>query len=315
MITTVTLNPAIDREYFVSKNKPKKHQYIYEDRNIQVSPGGKGLLSAINLKNLGYSDVQNIGFIGGKQGLFFEKMVQDYEVTTNYVYTNNEMRNNIKIIGQDPVTYTHFNDYTYDVEKQDVEELIKRFTRSIADSEFIMISGSIPTGVDFDIYQKLIRICHEQDKEVYLQASGKSLNIALQENPKVVAPYFKHTDTILGEKVETDEDYYRLGRLLIEKGAEYVTLPFHCDRLLFTPEKTYILSPSDFCLINWLGAGDAYNAGFFDYVFQNGFDFIEANRHGGAAALYIAEHRSIFINDRSNIESMLDRITVEELEV
>lgn len=72
MITTVTLNPAIDREYFVKNDNPGHHQYIYEDQEINVSPGGKGLISAINLKYLGYSDVQNIGFVGGQQGLFLK---------------------------------------------------------------------------------------------------------------------------------------------------------------------------------------------------------------------------------------------------
>ena len=98
MITTVTLNPSIDREYFINTLNISENQFIYDDQDLRVNPGGKGLLTAINLKNLGYHDVQNIGFIGGKQGLFFEKMVQEYKITTNYIYTSNEMRNNIKII-------------------------------------------------------------------------------------------------------------------------------------------------------------------------------------------------------------------------
>lgn len=314
MITTVTLNPAIDREYFVDKNEPKKNQYIYSDHNIQVTPGGKGLLSAINLKNLEHPDVQNIGFIGGKQGLFFEKMVQEYSVTTNYVYTSNEMRNNIKIIGKEPVTFTHYNDYTYKVDKKDVQELIKRFKRSIADSEYILIAGSIPEGVNFDIYQRLIKICHGEGKKVFLMASGEALNLALKEEPEIVSPYFKHTDKILDKRIENEADYYNIGKELIEKGAQYVTLPFHCDRLLFTENRTYLLSPENFCLINWLGAGDAYNAGFLDFIFRKGFDFVEANRYGGAAALSIAEHRSIFIDDRSEIEEKIPRLTIEEVE-
>ncbi|MFW5976649.1 MAG: 1-phosphofructokinase family hexose kinase [Bacillota bacterium] len=314
MITTVTLNPAIDREYFVSENKPKKHQYIYNEQNIQITPGGKGLLSAINLKKLGHSEVQNIGFIGGKQGLFFEKMVQEYRITTNYIYTRNEIRNNIKIIGQNPVTYTHFNDYTYRVDKQDVEELIKRFSRSIDDSDLIMISGSIPEGVNFNIYQELIKICHNKNKKVYLQASGEALNLALKEKPEIVSPYFKHTDKILDKKIEKNEDYYKMGRELINHGAKYVTLPFHCNRLLFTDSKTYLLSPENFCLINWLGAGDAYNSGFFHYVMENDFNFIKANKYGGAAALYIAEHRSIFVESQKEIEKNLSRITINEVE-
>ncbi|MFO7819101.1 MAG: PfkB family carbohydrate kinase, partial [Halanaerobacter sp.] len=191
MITTVTLNPTIDREYFVKTNEPGEHQYIYDDADIEVSPGGKGLLSAINLKHLDYPNVQNIGFVGGKQGLFFESMVQEHNVTTNYVYTNNEIRNNIFVIAKEPVTYTHYNDYTYEVESRDVKELIKRYKRGIVDSEYIVIAGSIPEGVSFDIYKRLIDIANERDKTVYLHASGEALKQALPAEPKFVVPYFK----------------------------------------------------------------------------------------------------------------------------
>lgn len=313
MITTVTLNPAIDREYFVETNDPGEHQYIYENEDIKISPGGKGLLSAINLKNMGYSDVQNIGFVGGKQGLFFEKMVQNYNVTTNYVYTTNEIRNNIFVIGKEPVTYTHYNDYTYRVEERDVEELIKRYKRGIVDSDYVMMSGSIPEGVGFDIYERLINIANEQDKTVYLHASGEALNQGLAAEPKFVVPYFKHTDKILDQEVETMDDYIEAGRKLQEAGAEYVMIPFHCDRLVFSKDKVHSISAKDFCLLNWLGAGEAYNAAFFDYILNNDFDFVEANRYAGAAALVIAEKRDIFIHEKQEIEEILPKIKVERV--
>lgn len=315
MITTVTLNPAIDREYFVTEHIPKEHKYLYGEHDIKVYPGGKGLLTAIDLKCLGYSDVQSVGFVGGKQGLFFEKMVQEYKITSNYIYTKNEIRNNVFIIAKDPVTYTHYNDYTYKVTKRDVEDLIKRFKRAIVDSDMVIIAGSIPEGVDFDIYQRMIQICNDLNKDVFLQASGEALNLSLKESPRVVSPYFKHTKKIFDEEVVEFEGYVRMSRRLIEEGAQNVVIPYHCDRLLFTEGNIYSVSPIDFCLTNWLGAGDAYNAGFCDYVFRKGFNFIEANRYGAAAALAVAENKRIFIENRDMIESNLDRIEIKKLEV
>lgn len=316
LITTVTLNPSIDREYFIDEHKPMKDQYIYNEENLKINPGGKGLIAAINLKNLGYSDVQNIGFIGGKQGLFFEKMVQDFKVTTNYIYTSDEMRNNIKIIAENPPSNTMYNDYTYSVSERSVKELKKRFKRSIRESDLIMITGSIPDGVSFDIYYELIEICNELNKDVFLKASGEALNRALKAKPKFVIPYFKHTHKILDVKVENFQDYFKMGKKLQKAGAQYVIMPFHTDMLLFdNNEKAYKLSPKDYCIKNLLGAGDAYNAAFFDYIFQNGFDFIEANRYGAAAALDIAEHKLVFLQGREEIEKDIDNIIIEELEV
>lgn len=313
MITTVTLNPAIDREYFVKEHKPGQNNYIYKKENMKISPGGKGLMAAIDLKKLGYSDVQNMGFVGGRQGLFFEKMVQEYRITTNYIYTEQEIRNNTKIIAKDPITYTQFNDYTYAVNKSEVEEFIKRFKRGISDSDLILLAGSIPAGVDFDIYARLIDICNEKGKDVFLQASGEALKQALDKNPKIVSIYFKHTAKMLDKKVSSLDDYIKMGKEIIKRGAEYAIIPFHSERLLFTKDKVYCLSPLDFCLINWLGAGDAYNAAFFDYYYQYGFEFVEANRRGAAAALAIAENNSLFLESHESIEKNVERIIVKEL--
>lgn len=310
MITTVTLNPAIDREYFVRSHKPGENRYVYNKEHLEVTPGGKGLISAINLVNLGYPVVQNLGFIGGQQGLFFEKMVQDHGVTTNYVTTRNEMRNNISIIGRDPVSYTQFNDYTYRVSEEDVQELLKRFERSIEDSELIIMAGSIPSGIEFDIYRRLIEICNDHDKKVYLRASGKALSFALEAEPFIAVPYFKHEQAVMREEIEDFDDAMRMGKRLIEEGAQHVIFPFECDILLFEGDKSYSLYIHDFCLRNWLGAGDAYDSGFWDYYNRNGFDFVEANRYGAAAALTIAEEEPVYLQDRETIEENLDRVTI-----
>ena len=317
LITTVTLNPAIDREYFVDKNEVMKNQFIYEDQDLKVYPGGKGLISAINFKGLGYEDVQNIGFVGGKQGMFFEKMVQKHNIISNYIYTTSEIRNNVKIIGRDPSTYTQYNDYTFKVEKEEVEELIVRFQRSISESDCILISGSVPEGVDFNIYQRLIRIAKRKGKHVFLQASGEALKLALESEPDIVTPYFKHHKTILDVEMNDKEDYIEAGKKIQEKGAKRVMIPFHCDRLLFDKNgDVYQMSPEGYCIINWLGASDAYNTAYLDYAFQeDNFDFLEANRRAGAAALWIAENKEVYLEDRADYNCCLDRLKIKKLEV
>lgn len=317
MITTVTLNPAIDREYFVDKDEVMKDQFIYDDEDLKIYPGGKGLISAINFKQLGYKDVQNIGFVGGKQGLFFEKMVQNHNIISNYIHTQSEIRNNVKVIGRNPATYTQYNDYTFRVEKEELEELVVRFKRSISESDCILISGSVPEGVDFNIYQRLIKIAKKKGKHVFLQASGEVLKLALEAEPDVVSPYFKHHKTILDIEMNEKEDYIRAGKKMQEMGAKRVMIPFHCDRLLFDSKgNVYQLSPTGYCIINWLGASDAYNTAYLDYSFRTDkFDFLEANLRGGAAALWISENKGIYLEDRKNYDCCLDRLEINKLEV
>lgn len=313
MITTVTLNPAIDREYFVQTNEAKVYRDLNSKDDVKVTPGGKGLIAAINLRRLGNEDVQNIGFVGGRQGLFFEKMVREHTVTTNYIYTNNEIRNNVKIIGNSPHTYSHYNDYTFEVEYKDEVELLKRFKRSIKDSSFVLLAGSIPKGIGEDIYKRMIRICNEEKKDVYLNASENKILLALEQQPKVVAPYFKQKSEIFGQKLLNRDDYEKIGKKLIEDGAQHVILPYGCNKLLFQGKDLYVLSLKDFCLASYLGSGDAFSAAFIDYVLKNGFDFLKACTYGAAAAMNIMQSKDVFLTDKSSVECLVDKVNLEKI--
>jgi len=132
-----------------------------------------------------------------------------------------------------------------------------------------------------------------------------------------VAPYFKHHKTILDVEMNEKEDYIKIGKKMQEMGAKRVMIPFHCDRLLFDKDgEVYQLSPTGYCIINWLGASDAYNTAYLDYAFQtDDFDFLEANLRGGAAALWIAENEEIYLEDRNDYNSCLDRLEINKLEV
>ena len=69
------------------------------------------------------------------------------------------------------------------------------------------------------------------------------------------------------------------------------------------------------------GLGDvykrqAYNTAYLDYAFKTDkFDFIEANLRGGAAALWIAENRAVYLKERKDYNDCLDRLEVTKLEV
>lgn len=311
MITTVTLNPSIDREYFVSENAAKAYIDIYSKDDIKITPGGKGLIAAINLKKLGYENVQNIGFIGGKQGLFFEKMVQDFDITTNYVYTKDETRNNIKIVGENTKTYSHYNDYTYEVDSKNEQELLKRFKRSITDSQIVIIAGSIPNGVDKNIYCKLLSICNDYNKDVYIRVCESEITNILKYKPKIVSPYFKNTNFI--DSLKTQEDYINYGKSLIDNGAQYVVVPYKCGKLILDKNEVYEINIENYYLTSYLGSGDAFIAAFVYYSLKNGFNFVEASRYGAAATFDVVQSKKVFISSRESILKLINEVKVNKV--
>ena len=63
MITTVTLNPAIDTRYFIEDFKEGR---LFRAEKTIKSPGGKGLNVTKVLRQMG-ADVVATGIIGGKK--------------------------------------------------------------------------------------------------------------------------------------------------------------------------------------------------------------------------------------------------------
>ena len=75
MITTITLNPAIDTRYFIDDFQEGK---LFRADKIVKSPGGKGLNVTKVLHQLG-ADVTATGIVGGKNGEWIrEKLKREF---------------------------------------------------------------------------------------------------------------------------------------------------------------------------------------------------------------------------------------------
>ena len=69
-----------------------------------------------------------------------------------------------------------------------------------------VVSGSIPCGVDSNIYAKLIKMIHELNGIVFLDTSGNALLSALQEKPELVKPNLSELEEITESTLDTLKD-------------------------------------------------------------------------------------------------------------
>lgn len=73
MITTVTLNPTIDRILFIESFK---ENYVNKISSVKVWPGGKGINVSKVINQLG-SEVTATGLLAGKNGRFVEETLKE----------------------------------------------------------------------------------------------------------------------------------------------------------------------------------------------------------------------------------------------
>ncbi len=81
MILTVTLNPAIDKIYFVDDFRLNN---VHRPQNMIASAGGKGLNVARVAKLVG-EEVAVTGFLGGGNGQFIRRKVKEMGLIDKFV--------------------------------------------------------------------------------------------------------------------------------------------------------------------------------------------------------------------------------------
>src|SRR5260221_619446 len=94
MIYTLTLNPAIDREYTVSG---LQFDTVLRADKVQTDLGGKGFNVSRLLQSLGVSSTA-LGFVGGKAGELLQEGLHALGISTDFVWVTEETRTNVSLV-------------------------------------------------------------------------------------------------------------------------------------------------------------------------------------------------------------------------
>lgn len=321
-VGTVTLNPALDREFIISNFCENTLHRVFDRNHIQMDPGGKGINVSMMLASLGIPSTA-MGFIGGYTGrVIAEELRRRFRsITVNFVHTEDESRENLSIFDESKHTITEINSPGPQIPEEDLEHFIKRFHSFCTSSQIIVISGSVPLGVPLDIYGSLSRMAREKKNHVFMEARGKLLTQAIEQScPMVVRPDMRSDQKIMGQKVDTVDDYVRAGQEIIKHGAELVVISYKTlQDVIVTRDGSWIFSikGEEVDFSHLLGTGDAFMAGMiYDFVKRptgQAPDFLQMAHFGMAAALAKTHSIKKETAPIGEIQQTMDHIILEQL--
>lgn len=258
MITTVTLNVAIDKAYTVDAlNKGE----VMRVKACTNTAGGKGLNVAKVAKICG-EDVVATGFVGGHAGAYVEDMLKEQNVPSDFVHTKNETRSCINILASDGSS-TEFLEPGAEVYADEIESFFAKFKELIEKSQVITISGSVPKGVPTETYGKMVAMVKEQGKKVILDTSGHLLKEGLEALPTMIKPNKDEIEALLGISVNNREELIESAKKIQAKGIEVVVVSLGGDgALVVTSEGVLHGQPPKIQPVNTVGCGDSMVAAF-----------------------------------------------------
>lgn len=265
MITTITLNASVDKQYLIDKLKIGTVTRISKVTN---TPGGKGINVSKVARFLG-EEVTATGFIGGVNGSFIESSIKKLGIRSKMTKISQESRCCLAIIDED-LNQTEILEPGPVVKKEEFEGFIKTYGEIIKNSDIICASGSVPRGVPEYIYNTLITIANKENKKFILDSSGHYLKSGIEALPYFIKPNKDELQIFTGESAENEIDIITQIRKLNKRGIKFVVVSMGSQGCIAGAyNKIYKVTLPTVKVINPVGSGDSMVAGFATGIIRN----------------------------------------------
>ncbi len=259
MITTVTMNPSIDKLYTLDRFD------LYEVMRVkQVSntPGGKGL-NVARVAALAGEPVTALGLIGGYNGQYLVSLLENTGIRARFTPVAAETRSCINAWDLSCGRSTEYLEPGAPVSQAEAARFLADFRAALADSDVITISGSLPEGLPGDWYGQLIALARGAGKPVLLDTSGETLRQGVLSRPTLIKPNTDEIAQLLGRQVESRQELVVAAKELQAQGIAYVVVSLGEEgALMACPEGVYSGRPPKITPVNTVGCGDSMVAGF-----------------------------------------------------
>ncbi|NEW08399.1 1-phosphofructokinase [Paenibacillus sp. SYP-B3998] len=280
MITTVTLNAAIDKTYYVKQFGLGDVQRV--TRQI-AEPGGKGNNVAKVIRLLG-GDVTASGFAAGSSGSFIEGSLMERGIQTSFVRVPGESRVCLNIIDESNGTSTELLEQGPDINAAQIIEIKETLHRLALQSSVVVLSGSLPPGAPAQLYAELIGIIQSTNARAFLDTSGAALSSGLQAKPHFVKPNEQELAQWLGRDRLDEAEWPAAAEKLASEGIAQVCVTLGSrGAIAFIDGEGYQIIPPKIQAVNTVGCGDSFVAGMA-FAEERGADPAEKLRIASAAA-------------------------------
>lgn len=229
MIYTVTLNPAIDKTVVIENFNAG---FVNRVTSVREDPGGKGINVSKCLQNLGEVSAAAM-ILAGSTGKRLEAMMAQLRIPVLSVWAEGESRTNLKIIDPVKKENTDINEPGPRVSADILEKFKGMLGAKIRTGDIVILSGSLPAGVDRGLYGAWTAYFRSLGACVYLDADGEPMHKGIAAVPYLIKPNNDELAALLGKSSLSLEEMYAEGKRLLDTGIREVVISLGGDGALF----------------------------------------------------------------------------------
>ena len=262
MIITVTLNAAIDKTLSVPSFRIGRRHRTVDQR---TTAGGKGVNVARTLKTLGRPVIAT-GLAGGATGTRIVEQLTEESILNDFVRIHEESRTNTSVLDPASGEQTEINERGPLVSEREIDTFRDKLLYLARGAAMVVFAGSLPRGLDSDIYASLIRELQRMGLTMIVDTDGEPLLQAVRAEADVVTPNLNEAEELVGHEWGDEQERVMGVREIVEMGAReaIITLPDGCLGQLLVDGAPRLLRAriAQREPVAPVGSGDAFLAGY-----------------------------------------------------
>ena len=258
-ILVVALNPSIDAEWRVD-------DVLWEEKNNVQSErrwaGGKGINVARWLKHLRCKS-KLILPLGGRTGDEMASCLRKEKISTQIIPLREATRVNV-IVTTRRGRQMRFNPLGPQLSAQELRAVLLRVKGELLTSGLLILSGSLPRGVETSTYRSLIQIGREHGVKTLLDCDGAPFATAVKARPFLVKPNEHELALWWGSPLRAEKEILHAARKLSKVTHNWVLVSRGGKRSWLVNVVAGVeiqAAPPKVKPLNTVGAGDAMLAG------------------------------------------------------
>ena len=285
-VLTMTLNPCIDKTIYMETFQVGGTNIV---RKTVEEAAGKGINVAVGLKHLDVP-VKAMGFAYKEDKDKLYGKLDAEQIPHSFVEVEGRLRVNQKIFDESKSEMTECNEKGTPVRQEDVERLLKILQDELTDASILVLSGSVPPGVDKDIYAIMTSMANEAGVKVVLDASGELLTEGIKAKPYLIKPNREEFERTFLQKEgvevydieasDIEEIMMSACDKLLSEGLTYICLSLGAEGAMLVSKEGRPVSDEKESLItakrpaipvpirSLQGAGDAMVAGLCKAIYE-----------------------------------------------
>ena len=309
MITSISLNPSIDRTLTVENFTAGGLNRVISSTDVAA---GKGINVALTFSALGL-DAECIGFMYRDSGSLFERRLMVNSTAYDFIWCEGSARTNIKVFDRVAGVVTELNESGRTVEPENLEKMVELVTRHAEDSDFLVLSGSLPPGCPDDYYRTLINAVDGLGCRCVLDADGDRLKYGLEARPFMIKPNRYELEMMTGRKLDTVAEIREAAATYIDMGVKVVAVSLGADGAIILRGDEALYAPKlNIEVKSTVGAGDSMVAGLVaGFMGENELE--ECFRMGIASATARCMTEGFKVVDKTVYRALMDMVKIERI--